>query len=117
MAGTKGTVHLSLVGANDCSKVFHFTNNHGQRFQRGQTDTFQVAVNETKIGPIAAVKVAHSSLIETASKHCIIYSKPVNNDVPLATGKANSWYLYKITLTRLHDRHRYIDLAGKVYFY
>ena len=71
MAGTKGTVHLSLVGEKDCSKVFHFTNNHGQRFQRGQTDTFRVAVHEAKIGPIAAVKVAHSSLLDTESKHYI----------------------------------------------
>ena len=71
MAGTKGTVHLILVGENkECSKVFHFTNNHGQRFQRGQTDTFQVAIDESKIGPIAAAKVAHSSLLETESKHC-----------------------------------------------
>ena len=74
MAGTKGTVHLSLLGEKECSKVFHFTNNHGQRFQRGQTDTFQVAVNETKIGPVAAVKVAHSSLLMTESKHCVINS-------------------------------------------
>lgn len=60
LAGTIGNVHLVLVGERECSKVFQFQNRHCRRFQRGQTDTFHLAIQKDRIGPITAVKVAHS---------------------------------------------------------
>ena len=57
-AGTSNSVYLVLLGQDGSSKTFYFKNSsRSPKFQRGQTDTFQVATPSPALP--AHLKVAH----------------------------------------------------------
>ena len=59
-SGYPQKVLLVLMGENGNSNTFEFKNStRSPKFQRGQTDIFQIACKD--IGPLKSVRVAHSS--------------------------------------------------------
>jgi len=57
-AGTSHSVYLVILGQDGSSKTFHFKNSsRSPRFQRGQTDAFQVATPSPALP--SSLKVAH----------------------------------------------------------
>lgn len=87
-AGTSNSLYLVIV-AQDASKTYHFKNSsRAPRFQRGQTDTFQVAT--PPMGMPTSVKVAHCP------------RKTTREDV-----SKSSWHLFQIVLTCLASRNKY----------
>lgn len=101
-AGTNNNLHLILVGEQSTSKPYTIKNSvKDLKFQRGQTDTFQVATQV--IGPLKAVKITH----------CPRRSHK-NTQGSVGDGEDSSkWYLFQLVLTRLSDHKKHYFLCRK----
>jgi hypothetical protein len=92
-AGTTNSLYLVLVGTLLSSRLFTFKNStRSPILQRGQSNTFQVAV--PPLGDLKAINVAHCP----RRKHRNTESAP--QDV------ADKWFLFQISLTNIKDRTR-----------
>ena len=90
-AGTSNSLYLVLLGQDGSSKTFYFRNSsRNPKFQRGQTDCFQVGV--ASVGPFTSLKVAH----------CPRKKARENGDED-----KSSWYLFHIILICLANKTKY----------
>ena len=90
-AGTKNNLHLILTGEQGSSKPLTIKNH--SMFQRGQTDTFQIAT--PPLGKLKSIKIAHS---------------PRKGRVHEG---ASEWYLFQIVITCLSDVQKYSFLSRR----
>lgn len=92
-AGTCNSLYLVLVGKDATSRTFLFKNSsRSPNFQRGQTDSLQVAV--PPLGQLSSVRVAHCPR-----------KKSRTAESAAGTDRDNlSWYLFQVVLTCLSNR-------------
>ena len=109
-SGSPQRVLLVIVGQKGNSPVFEFkTSSHSPKFQRGQTDTFQIACKD--IGPLKAVRVAHCPRRKHSSPGRVrrnVFVVLILSTLPLVG--CIKWYLFEVCLTRLVDKQKYVVL-------
>lgn len=89
-AGTSNSVYLVLVGEKKTSRVFTLKNSSRKpKFQRGQTDAFQLAV--PTLGPLTHVHIAHCP----RKKH---------RKATESAEEPSSWYLFQVVLMSVVER-------------
>ena len=103
-AGTLNSLYLTLVGEKGPSKAFLLKNtSKNPKFQRGQTDTFQVAT--PPLGSLKHIQVAHCP----RKRHRNVESATQEG----SSGSSSSWYLFQIVLTDLVERTKFYFLCRK----
>ena len=102
-AGTSNSLYLVLLGNKLSSKAFKFRNSTKHPlFQRGQTDTFQVAT--PPLGDLEAIKVAHCPRRRHRN------AESADLEEPACEGK---WFLFQVVLTNLQDKSKAHFLCRK----
>ncbi len=107
-AGTTNSLHLLVLGEKQTSRSFVFKNSSMKpKLQRGQTDTFQVAL--PPLGELRGIKVAHSPRESLRD----IDGGGGGREGEGRGQRSMSWYLFQVVLMNVLDRTKYYFLCRK----